>query len=157
TPVTLELGGKSPVILGKSADYATSAARIMAGQTLDPAPLCLARAYVVAPADRVQTFVKEATAAVGSMFPTIKDNPDYTAVIAERHYERIKGYVDDARAKGAEVVEINPAGEDFSQQEHCKIPPTLILNPTDEMKVMQEEIFGPVLPVMTYSSLDEAI
>jgi coniferyl-aldehyde dehydrogenase len=156
-PVTLELGGKSPVILGRSADYATSAARIMAGKTMNAGQICLAPDYVMAPADQVQSFVKEATAAVTAMFPSIKDNPDYTAVIAERHYERIKGYVDDARAKGAQIVEINPAGEDFSQQEHRKIPPTLILNPTDEMKVMQEEIFGPVLPVMTYRSVDEAI
>ena len=156
-PVTLELGGKSPVILGRSADYATSAARIMAGKTLNAGQICLAPDYVLAPADQVGTFVREATAAVSAMFPTIKDNPDYTAVIAERHFERIKGYVDDARAKGAEIVEINPAGEDFSQQEHRKIPPTLILNPTDEMKVMQEEIFGPVLPVMTYKSVDDAI
>jgi coniferyl-aldehyde dehydrogenase len=156
-PVTLELGGKSPVILGKSADYATSAARIMAGKTLNAGQICLAPDYVMAPADQLGTFVKEATAAVTAMFPTIKDNPDYTAVIAERHFERIKGYVDDARAKGAEIVEINPAGEDFSQQEHRKIPPTLIINPTEEMKVMQEEIFGPVLPVMTYRNVDEAI
>ena len=156
-PVTLELGGKSPVILGKSADYATSAGRIMAGKTMNAGQICLAPDYVMAPADQVATFVKEATSAVHSMFPTIKDNPDYTAVIAERHYERIKGYVEDARAKGAEIIEINPAGEDFSQQEHRKIPPTLILNPTDEMKVMQEEIFGPVLPVLTYKNVDEAI
>ncbi|WP_372784167.1 coniferyl aldehyde dehydrogenase [Phenylobacterium sp.] len=156
-PVTLELGGKSPVILGRSADYATSAARIMAGKTLNAGQICLAPDYVLAPADQVATFVREATAAVTAMFPTIKDNPDYTAVIAERHFERIKGYVEDARAKGAEIVEINPAGEDFSQQEHRKIPPTLILNATDEMKVMQEEIFGPVLPVMTYKSVDDAI
>lgn len=156
-PVTLELGGKSPVILGKSADYATSAARIMAGKTLNAGQICLAPDYVMAPADQLGTFVKEATAAVTAMFPTIKDNPDYTAVIAERHFERIKGYVDDARAKGAEIVEINPAGEDFTQQEHRKIPPTLIINPTEEMKVMQEEIFGPVLPVMTYRNVDEAI
>jgi coniferyl-aldehyde dehydrogenase len=123
-PVTLELGGKSPVILGRSADYATSAARIMAGKTMNAGQICLAPDYVMAPADQVATFVKEATSAVHTMFPTIKDNPDYTAVIAERHYERIKGYVDDARAKGAEIIEINPAGEDFSQQEHRKIPPT---------------------------------
>ena len=90
------------------------------------------------------------------MFPTIKDNPDYTAIIADRHYDRIKGYIDEARAKGAEVMEINPAGEDFSQQQHRKIPPTLIINPTDDMKVMQEEIFGPVLPVKTYKQVDEA-
>jgi coniferyl-aldehyde dehydrogenase len=157
TPVTLELGGKSPVILGKSADYATSAARIMAGKTMNAGQICLAPDYVLAPADQVGAFVKEATAAVTAMFPTIKDNPDYTAVIAERHYERIKSYVDDARAKGAEIVEINPAGEDFSQQEHRKIPPTLILNPTEEMKVMQEEIFGPVLPVIAYKTVGEAI
>jgi coniferyl-aldehyde dehydrogenase len=156
-PVTLELGGKSPVILGRSADYATSAARIMAGKTLNAGQICLAPDYVLAPADQVGTFVREATAAVTAMFPTLKDNPDYTAVIAERHFERIKGYIDDARAKGAEIVEINPAGEDFSQQEHRKIPPTLILNPTDQMKVMQEEIFGPVLPVMTYKSVEDAI
>jgi coniferyl-aldehyde dehydrogenase len=156
-PLTLELGGKSPVILGKSADYATSAARIMAGKTLNAGQICLAPDYVMAPESELGTFVREATSAVTAMFPTIKDNPDYTAVIAERHFERIKGYVDDARAKGAEIVEINPAGEDFSQQEHRKIPPTLILNPTEDMKVMQEEIFGPVLPVMTYRSVDEAI
>ena len=156
-PVTLELGGKSPVILGRSADYATSAARIMAGKTMNAGQICLAPDYVMAPADQVGTFVREATSAVTAMFPTIKDNPDYTAVIAERHYERIKGYVDDARAKGAEIVEINPAGEDFSQQEHRKIPPTLILNPTDDMRVMQEEIYGPELPVITYRNVDEAI
>ncbi len=156
-PLTLELGGKSPVILGRSADYATSAARIMAGKTMNAGQICLAPDYLLAPADQLETFVKAATAAVHAMFPTIKDNPDYTAVIAERHFERIKGYVDDARAKGAEIIEINPAAEDFSQQEHRKIPPTLIINPTEEMQVMQEEIFGPLLPVLTYKNVDEAI
>jgi coniferyl-aldehyde dehydrogenase len=156
-PLTLELGGKSPVIIGRSADMATTAARVMAGKTLNAGQICLAPDYVIAPKDQLASFVGEATKAVTAMFPTIKDNPDYTAVIAERHFERIKGYVEDARAKGAEIVEINPAGEDFSQQEHRKIPPTLIINPTEEMKVMQEEIFGPVLPVITYSALDEAI
>ena len=156
-PVTLELGGKSPVILGRSADYATATARIMAGKTLNAGQICLAPDYVLAPDDKLVEFVSQAKSAVGSMFPTIRDNPDYTAVIDDRHYDRIKGYVEDARAKGAEIIEINPAGEDFSQQEHRKIPPTLILNPTDDMLVMQEEIFGPVLPVMTYKTVAEAI
>jgi len=156
-PLTLELGGKSPVILGRSADYATAAARVMAGKTLNAGQICLAPDYVLAPEDKLRQFVSAAVSSVETMFPTIKDNPDYTAVIADRHYERIKGYIDDARAKGAEVVEINPAHEDFSQQQHRKIPPTLIINPTDDMKVMQEEIFGPVLPVMTYKSVGEAI
>jgi coniferyl-aldehyde dehydrogenase len=156
-PITLELGGKSPVILGRSADYATAAARVMAGKTLNAGQICLAPDYVLAPEDKLRQFVSAAVSSVETMFPTIKDNPDYTAVIADRHYERIRGYIDDARAKGAEVVEINPAHEDFSQQQHRKIPPTLIINPTEDMKVMQEEIFGPVLPVMTYKSVGEAI
>lgn len=156
-PVTLELGGKSPVILSETADIKLAADRIMAGKTLNAGQICLAPDYVLAPEPRIREFVDAARASVERMFPTIKDNPDYTAVIADRHYDRIRGYLDDARSKGGEVVEINPAGEDFSQQEHRKIPPTLILNPTDAMKVMQEEIFGPVLPVKGVSSLEEAI
>jgi len=156
-PLTLELGGKSPVILGRSADYATAAARVMAGKTLNAGQICLAPDYVLAPEDKLGEFVGHAKASVTAMFPTIKDNPDYTAIIADRHYDRIKGYIDEARSMGAEVMEINPANEDFSQQQHRKIPPTLIINPTDDMKVMQEEIFGPVLPIKTYKQVDEAI
>lgn len=156
-PVTLELGGKSPVILGRSADLATSAARIMNGKTFNAGQICLAPDYVLAPADKVGGFVEAAKSAVRHMFPTIRDNPDYTALVSDRHYERLTGYVDDARAKGAEIVEINPAGEDLRQQPHRRVAPTLILNPTDDMKVMQDEIFGPLLPVKTYQKLDEAI
>src|SRR6201999_1189685 len=91
------------------------------------------------------------------MFPTLKENPDYTSVVDQRHYDRLMGYLDDARAKGAEIVEINPARENFTQQPFHKIPPTLVLNPTDDMKVMQDEIFGPLLPVKTYDRVEEAI
>jgi len=156
-PVTLELGGKSPVVIGRSANMATAAARIMNGKTLNAGQICLAPDYVLAPADQISGFVEAAKSAVGQMFPTIRDNPDYTAVVADRHYARLTGYVDDARAKGAEIVEINPAGEDLRQQPHRRIAPTLILNPTDDMKVMQEEIFGPLLPVKAYRKIDEAI
>jgi coniferyl-aldehyde dehydrogenase len=78
-------------------------------------------------------------------------------VINQRHYDRLQGYLEDAKKKGAQIVEINPAKEDFSQQPHHKIPPTIIVNPTDDMKVMQDEIFGPILPVKTYKGVDEAI
>ncbi|MFN3585387.1 coniferyl aldehyde dehydrogenase [Phenylobacterium sp.] len=156
-PLTLELGGKSPVILGKSADLDTAAARIMNGKTLNAGQICLAPDYVLAPHDKMGGFVEAARASVRHMFPTIKDNPDYTSIVAQRHYERIMGYVEDAKAKGARVVELKPEGEDLTQQEHRKIAPTLILDPTDDMKVMQEEIFGPVLPVKSYRSVDEAI
>ena len=156
-PVTLELGGKSPVILGRSADLPTAAARIMNGKTLNAGQICLAPDYVLAPKEKLDSFVGEAEGAVRRMFPTIKDNPDYTSIIAQRHYDRIVGYIDDAKAKGARVVELKPEGEDFSQQEHRKIAPTLIIDPTDDMTVMQEEIFGPVLPVKTYADVGEAI
>jgi coniferyl-aldehyde dehydrogenase len=156
-PVTLELGGKSPVVIGRSAEIATAAARIMNGKTLNAGQICLAPDYVLAPEDQVSGFVEAAKSAVGHMFPKIRDNPDYTAVVSDRHYARLAGYVDDARAKGAEIVEINPAGEDLRQQPHRRIAPTLILNPTDDMKVMQEEIFGPLLPVKSYQKVDEAI
>ncbi|MET0271783.1 MAG: coniferyl aldehyde dehydrogenase [Phenylobacterium sp.] len=157
TPLTLELGGKSPVILGKSADLATAAARVMNGKTLNAGQICLAPDYLLAPHDKIEGFVAEARASVAKMFPTIKDNPDYTAIVAQRHYDRITGYVEDARAKGARILELKPEGEDLTQQEHRRIAPTLILDPTDDMKVMQEEIFGPVLPVKGYATMDEAI
>jgi len=157
TPLTLELGGKSPVIIGRSADMPTAAARIMNGKTLNAGQICLAPDYVLAPKEKLDAFVGEAETAVQRMFPTIRDNPDYTAIIAQKHYERIMGHIDDARKKGARVVEIKPEGEDLAQQEHRKIAPTLIIEPTDDMTVMQEEIFGPVLPVKTYADVSEAI
>jgi coniferyl-aldehyde dehydrogenase len=106
---------------------------------------------------KVDDFVAQATKSVETMFPTMKENPDYTSVVNQRHYDRLQSYLDDARAKGAKIVEINPANEDFSQQPHHKIPPTIIIEPTEDMKVMQEEIFGPILPVKSYKSVDDAI
>jgi coniferyl-aldehyde dehydrogenase len=156
-PVTLELGGKSPVILGRSADIGTAAARIMNGKTLNAGQICLAPDYVMAPAEKLEDFIGAASGAVAKMFPTMKDNPDYTSVVAQRHYDRIMGYVAEAKAAGARVIELKPDGEDFGQQEHRKIPPTLVIDPSDDLKIMQEEIFGPVLPVKTYQTTEEAI
>ena len=157
TPLTLELGGKSPGGIGRTAAMQQTAARVMAGKTLNAGQICLAPDYVIAAEDQRDAFVEASKSAVAKMFPTIKDNPDYTSIINQRHYDRINAHVEDARAKGATVVEINPAGEDFRQQPHHRIPPTLILDPTDDMTVMQEEIFGPVLPVKTYRSVSDAV
>ena len=156
-PLTLELGGKSPVVIGRDADLAKTAARVMNGKTMNAGQICLAPDYVLAPREKIDGFVAEAERSVKKMFPTLKDNGDYTSVINQRHFDRIKGLIEDARAKGARIVEINPAGEDFSQQEHRKIPPTLIIEPTDDMAVMQEEIFGPVLPIKSYTTFSETI
>jgi len=119
--------------------------------------ICLAPDYVMVPQDKSREFVKQAADAISTMFPTLKDNPDYTSVINQRHFDRLQGYIADAKEKGAEIIELNPAKEDFRQQPYHKIPPTLVLNPTDDMKIMQDEIFGPLLPVKTYNSVDEAI
>jgi coniferyl-aldehyde dehydrogenase len=156
-PVTLELGGKSPVIVGRSADMAMTARNVMAGKTMNAGQICLAPDYAMVPQERISEFVSQAQTAVNEMFPDIKDNPDYTSVINERHFDRLNGYLEDARSKGAEVISINPSNEDFSQQEHHRIPPTLVLNPSEDMKIMQEEIFGPLLPVKTYDHIEETI
>ena len=156
-PTTLELGGKSPVIIGSSADMALTAKRVMMGKTLNAGQICLAPDYVLVPEGRKAEFVGAAEIAVKAMFPTMKDNPDYTSVINQRHYDRLTGYLNDAKAKGAELIEINPAREDFRQQPFHKIPPTLVLNPTDDMQIMKDEIFGPLLPVKTYTRTDEAV
>ncbi len=156
-PVTLELGGKSPVIVSGSADMALTADNVMSGKTMNAGQICLAPDYAMLPETRLDEFVDAARAAVTRMYPTLKDNPDYTTIISDRHYDRLRAYLDDARAKGAEIVELNPAGEDFSQQQHRRIPPTLILDPTDDMTVMQDEIFGPILPIRRYQRIDEPI
>ncbi|MDO7836480.1 coniferyl aldehyde dehydrogenase [Sphingobium sp. HBC34] len=156
-PLTLELGGKSPVVIGKGVDIPTAAARIMAGKTLNAGQICLAPDHIYAPHSLIPEFVEAARQVTTAMFPALKNNPDYTAIITDRHFDRIRGYIDDARSKGGEIVEINPANEDFSQQEHRRIPPTLILNATDDMAVMQDEIFGPLLPIRGYDKLDEVI
>jgi len=156
-PVTLELGGKSPVIIGENADMELTAANIMAGKTMNAGQICLAPDYVFVPEGRADEFVAAAQASVKKMFNDIKDNPDYTSIVNERHFDRLNGYIDDAKAKGANVIQINPADEDFSQQQHHRIPPTIIMDPTDDMAVMQEEIFGPVLPVKRYSDINEPI
>ena len=156
-PLTLELGGKSPVVVGKSSKIKEAAQRVMQGKTMNAGQICLAPDYVLVPEKNIDEFVKAAVDVTSEMYPDMKDNEDFTSIINQKHYDRIQGYLADAKEKGAEVVEINPANEDFSQQPHHKIPPTLVLNPTDDMQIMQEEIFGPVLPIKTYSDVSETV
>ena len=156
-PVTLELGGKSPVVVGRSADMQKTTDAIMTGKMLNAGQICLAPDYVFVPDDRLDEFVESSARSVEKMFPTLLDNPDYTSVVNQRHYERLTGYIAEARDKGANVIEVNPANEDFRQQPHHKIPPTLIVNPDESLQVMQDEIFGPVLPVKGYGRLEDSI
>ena len=155
-PCTLELGGKSPVVIGKSADLKSSAKRIMFGKTMNAGQICLAPDYVVVHKDQKDDFIKETKDAVSEYFPNIKDNDDYTSIINQKHYDRLKALLDDANEKGANIDEINPSNEDFSQQEFFKIPPTIVTNTSDDMKIMQEEIFGPLLPIIEYNEIEDA-
>jgi coniferyl-aldehyde dehydrogenase len=157
-PVTLELGGKSPVIIGESADVSKAALRIMSGKTLNAGQICLAPDYVFLPEGKTSEFVEAAKSAVTAMYPDgLRDNDDYTSVINQRHLGRLNSYLDDARAKGADVIAINSNGEDFSQQAHHKMAPHIVVNANDDMLVMQDEIFGPILPLKAYSNVQETV
>ena len=156
-PVTLELGGKSPVIISKKSNFDVSVNRVMAGKTMNAGQICLAPDYVFIPKDKKEDFISQSKKVVTDMYPSLKDNPDYTSVINQRHYDRLQGYVEEAKEKGFEVIEINPSNEDFSQQAHHKIPPTLIVDPDDSLSVMKEEIFGPILSVKTYESIEDTV
>ena len=145
------------MVISESADIELAASNIMAGKTMNAGQICLAPDYVFVPEDKADDFINAAKNSVAKMYPNLKDNPDYTSIVNERHFERLNGYIADAKAKGAEVVEINPAQEDFSQQQHHRIPPTIIVDPTEDMTVMQEEIFGPVLPVKRYKNIEETL
>ncbi|PTS86998.1 coniferyl aldehyde dehydrogenase, partial [Sphingomonas sp. HMWF008] len=157
TPVTLELGGKSPVIVGKDADIARTTERVAIGKMLNAGQICLAPDYMLVPEAQEQAVVDGLKAAVSSMYPTLLANPDYTAIINDRHHQRLTDWVADAQAKGATVEVVNPGGEDFAGSNARKMPLHIVRNATDDMIVMQEELFGPILPVRSYRAIDDAI
>jgi coniferyl-aldehyde dehydrogenase len=157
-PCTLELGGKSPVIVGRTANIRQMADRVVLGKMLNAGQICLAPDYLLVPEEKADEAVREIIDAASKMYPTLISNRDYTSIINARHHGRLAGYLDDAIRQGAQVTAVNPANEDFSKQSGThKMPLALVRNVHDQMKVMQDEIFGPVLPVMTYKSVDEAI
>ena len=156
-PVTLELGGKSPVIIGKSADAQLACDRIMWGKITNAGQICLAPDYCFVHEEQLDSYVAGFKASVAKMLPSLLNNPDYTSIVNARHYQRLQSYLSDARDKGATIIEINPASEFFENQPFYKMPPTLVLNATDDMLIMQEEIFGPLMPVKTYQKLEETI
>ncbi|MBD9633933.1 coniferyl aldehyde dehydrogenase [Pseudomonas sp. PDM19] len=151
TPVTLELGGKSPAIVSTSVPMKDAAERIAFGKSLNAGQTCVAPDYVLVPQNRVEEFVESYRQVVQGFFPKLENNPDYTAIINERQLSRLNSYLADAQARGATVVPL------FPQAQGRRLPQALVLNVTDEMKIMQEEIFGPLLPVIPYQNLDQAL
>lgn len=156
-PVTLELGGKSPTFIGRSADKAKAGSRIAMGKMMNAGQICLAPDYLLVAKDQESEMIESVKSGVAEMYPSLLANDDYTSVVNGRNFERLQGYLKDAQEKGAELIEVNPAGEDFKSSNGNKMPLTIVRNVNDDMKVMQEEIFGPILPVMTYDSIDSAI
>jgi coniferyl-aldehyde dehydrogenase len=153
TPVTLELGGKSPAIVCEDYPVEQAAARLATGKWFNGGQTCIAPDYVLVPADKRDALVNALRAEVQARYGTAFANAgDYTRIINDAQYARLQGYVDDAKARGLEVIqfgESDPAQRLFA--------PVLVLEPGDDAKVMQEEIFGPVFPIRSVASLDSAI
>ena len=130
--------------------------RFVAGKLFNAGQTCIAPDYALVPVAMRDAFVARVRATIERFYPTLADNPDYTAIVNARHYERLRRLVDDAKARGAQVIAVNPAAEALDASRR-KLPPTILAGVDDAMAVMQEEIFGPLLPVETYETLDEAI
>ena len=152
TPVTLELGGKSPAILAPGYSTATAVDRIAAGKLLNAGQTCIAPDYVLMTKDSVAPFVAEMQRVVARRYPNLATNPAYTSIVNDGQFKRLSGYLDEARAAGANVVEL--ARSDAANR---ILAPTLVIDPPLNLALMQDEIFGPILPIVTVDSVDAAI
>ncbi len=177
TPLTLELGGKSPVLIAENANLSRAAGAIVYGKLLNAGQTCIAPDYVLVPKTSRERLVAAIRDAVAAQYPNAAANPDYTSIIDERQFARLKAYVDEARAAGCEVIELAPkgcvgaldpvsndadalrfpGGDSGSSTNGKRMAPVLLLDPPDHLKVMQDEIFGPILPVVSYAEMTDAI
>jgi coniferyl-aldehyde dehydrogenase len=155
TPVTLELGGKSPAIVSNNVPMKDAAERICFGKSMNAGQTCVAPDYILVPKAKEEEFIQAYIAAFTKMYPTIKDNNDYTSIVNDRQYQRLSSWIQDAKDKGAKLTEINPAKEDLSAGR--KLAPVIVQNMKDDMTIAEEELFGPILPIITYDEMDEAI
>jgi coniferyl-aldehyde dehydrogenase len=156
TPVTLELGGKSPALIHPGYPLERAAERILTGKLYNAGQTCVAPDYLLISKNRIDEFVEIARRIVAKMYPKLVANPDYTRIIDGAHYRTLAQLVSDAECKTATVIQVNPANE-ACNEENQVFPPTLLLNVRDDMTVMRDEIFGPLLPVVGYENLEDAI
>ena len=156
TPLTLELGGKSPAIVAADYPPAKAAARLATGKWFNAGQTCIAPDYVLVARGSRDALVDALRAEVQARYPDLAASPDYTRIVSEGHHARLRGLVDDARARGLQVLELAALAPEVAARERI-LAPTLVLDPGEDAALMQEEIFGPVLPVIAYDSLDEAI
>jgi coniferyl-aldehyde dehydrogenase len=152
TPVTLELGGKSPVVLCRDYPLKKAARTIAIGKFFNAGQTCVAPDYALVPADLADAFAEAVIEAAAGLYPTIAGNPDYSSIISDRHYQRLAAMIEEARAGGARVQRPDPAAA-----AERKLPPTVLVGAGDATAALKEEIFGPILPIVTYDDLDHAI
>ena len=154
-PVTLELGGKSPAVIGPGTDLAAAATSIAYGKLANAGQTCIAPDYVIVSRDHVDAFVAKYQDAVATLFPEGPSSKNYTSIINSHHLTRLRHLIDDARKKGARVVELS--ADALPRVGDRKLAPSVVLDVTDDMTVMQEEVFGPILPIVTYDEIGDAI
>lgn len=155
TPLTLELGGKSPTIIGRGADLQNAAKRIWGGKGVSAGQACIAPDYVFVHEDDLERLLTFMQVEMKRLFPTLLNNPDYTAMATPGQYQRMQTCLQDAREHCVRVIEVNPAHEDLSASR--KIAPTLLVDPPDSTLAMQEEVFGPLLPIRGYRDINEVL
>lgn len=155
TPVTLELGGKSPALISRHYPLADAAKRVLHGKATNCGQICVSPDYALVPRDKVDQFVEECKANFSAMYGnSIRDNPNYTSIVNDRHFKRLLEILDDAKAKGAQII---ACAEYDRDQDARRMPVHIVLNCTADMRILKEELFGPVLPVVAYDALDDAI
>lgn len=154
TPTTLELGGKSPCIIDASCDLDSAAIKIAHGKLLNAGQTCIAPDYVLLPKGREAAFADAFAQAVAKLFPSVAGNPDYAAIISPRHHARLKTLLAEAEGEGARLQVVNPGDREPAARQ---MAPVLVFDALPESRLLTEEIFGPILPVLPYDSMDEAI
>jgi coniferyl-aldehyde dehydrogenase len=151
TPVTLELGGKSPALVAPGADFAAAARAVAHGKAFNSGQICVSPDYALVPAQRVREFAEQAAAAFRAMYPDVRGDADYTSIVNDRQYARLQDLLRDATAQGADVIAAGPPGDGR------RLPLHVVTGVTEGMRIAREELFGPILPVIGYESVESAV
>ena len=154
-PVILELGGKSPALIHSEMNIRDAAERVAVGKLWNAGQTCVAPDYLLLPKGKTAEFTQGYQDFVNTMYPTLAHNDDYTSIVNDKQYNRLQGYLEDAQAQGANIVELNTQKESLTEVR--KIAPTLVTGVTTDMEIMKNEIFGPILPIIEYDQLDDAL
>ena len=157
TPAILELGGKSPCIVLDDADVEEAAKKIGTVRQLNAGQVCISGDYAFVAEKQLEKFIQIVKENSANIYPSIIDNPNFTSIINDREYNRVTGYIGEAREAGCEIIQVNPKNEVVPDPVSRKIPLTIVVNPPKHLKVAKYEIFGPILTVFSYKSMDEII